>query len=135
MIGNRLKKYLEVKGISQADFARKTGLTQGHVSDIINNIKKHPSAGTLAKIDKNTDLNIRWLLTGEGEMFTNKKSTERSPMDIMRDVLKEEFDFTDKELSALEKLLVRKEVIILLTKALEGDSTAKELVKKIINQD
>lgn len=135
MIGNRLKKYLEVKGISQADFARKTGLTQGHVSDIINNIKKHPSAGTLAKIDKNTDLNIRWLLTGEGEMFTNEKSTERSPMDIMRDVLKEEFDFTDKELSALEKLLVRKEVIILLTKALEGDSTAKELVKKIINQD
>jgi hypothetical protein len=68
-------------------------------------------------------------------MFTNEKSTEHSPMDIMRDVLKEEFDFTDKELSVLETLLTQKEVIILLAKALKGDATAKELVKKIVDQN
>ena len=133
-MSDKLKEILEMKKMKPADLAKSTGLTNGYISKLLRN-ERIPGAEILEKIHKATNVNIRWLLTGEGEMFTNKKSTERSPMDIMRDVLKEEFDFTDKELSALEKLLVRKEVIILLTKALEGDSTAKELVKKIINQD
>jgi hypothetical protein len=34
----------------------------------LENEKSKPSADTLSALDRNTNINIRWLLTGEGEM-------------------------------------------------------------------
>lgn len=64
MIGGRIKKYREGKGLKVAAFAGIIGISQGSLSDIENG-KTKPSAETLAKIVRNTDIDSMWLLTGE----------------------------------------------------------------------
>jgi len=67
-IGNRLKKYRESIGIKLVPFSILIGISHGSLSGLENN-KSKPSAETLASICLNTDLNIYWLLTGEGPML------------------------------------------------------------------
>lgn len=37
MVGETVRRLLEIKGMTQADLARKSGLTTGHVTDIVKN--------------------------------------------------------------------------------------------------
>lgn len=67
----RLVEYLDCKGISNSDFFSKTGLKRG----IIDKDKLHQQltsdkiAIIIASYD---DINIEWLITGNGDMLTNK---------------------------------------------------------------
>lgn len=65
-VRDRLKAYLKEKNISQADFAIGIGASTGYVNAIVKTI----GSDKLAIIrEKFPDLNIGWLLTGEGEML------------------------------------------------------------------
>ncbi|MBS4068910.1 MAG: helix-turn-helix transcriptional regulator [Sulfurimonas sp.] len=65
MIGGRIKDYREGKNLKVAAFAALIGISQGSLSDIENG-KTKPSAETLVKIVRNTDIDPGWLLTGIG---------------------------------------------------------------------
>lgn len=70
-VRDRLKAYLKEKNISQADFAIGIGASTGYVNAIVKTI----GSDKLAIIrEKFPDLNIGWLLTGEGEML--KEATD-----------------------------------------------------------
>ena len=70
-VRERLKAYLKEKNISQADFAIGIGASTGYVNAIVKTI----GSDKLAIIrEKFPDLNIGWLLTGEGEML--KEATD-----------------------------------------------------------
>lgn len=68
MIGDRIREFLERKGLKLEQLAEIAGISQGALSDIKNN-KRDPRGDTIAKLVRNTDINAHWLLTGEGPMI------------------------------------------------------------------
>lgn len=70
-VKERLKKYLEYKGIRQADFTDSINASRGY----INAIRKSISGDRVAIIKRvYTDLNTDWLLYGHGDMLNLKNS-------------------------------------------------------------
>ena len=65
MIRERIKDYLSAKHLSVREFERICGLGNG----VVSRLSKTTSPSTLNKIESNSDLNLTWLLTGEGEML------------------------------------------------------------------
>ena len=66
-INSRLKKYLALKRQSIREFERICGLSNGLAARI--GSTTNPS--TLRKISTSCDINVDWLLTGEGEMLND----------------------------------------------------------------
>lgn len=65
MAKERLRKYLEYKHLSVREFERLCNLGNG----VASRLSKTTTPATIKKIENNSDLNIEWLLTGEGEML------------------------------------------------------------------
>lgn len=63
-IKERLAEYLRHKMLSVREFERQCGLSNGLAS----RISTSTNPNTLRKISSSCDLNVEWLLTGEGEM-------------------------------------------------------------------
>lgn len=72
MIKNRIKQYLSHKHLSIREFERNCDLGNG----VIARLSPSTSQSTLKKIESNSDLNLSWLFTGEGDML--KESGEDS---------------------------------------------------------
>ena len=71
-VKQRLILFLEESNISQAKFEKAAGLSNGY----INNLKSSPSANKLQSIfNAFPVINPDWLLTGSGEMYTDRPST------------------------------------------------------------
>lgn len=65
----RLKKFIDYLEISQKSFSDSIKVAQPYISQVINN-KKGITNNILQSITaKYKDLNLRWLLIGEGEML------------------------------------------------------------------
>ncbi len=65
-VRERIKDYISLKNITAKNFEQSIGCSNGY----INNIRKSIPSDKLDKIMKiYTDLNITWLLTGEGDMI------------------------------------------------------------------
>jgi transcriptional regulator with XRE-family HTH domain len=71
MIGKRLKIYRTMKQMTGSELGELMGISYTSVS-LIESGKTKPAAETLAALERNTDINISWLLTGEGEMIKAK---------------------------------------------------------------
>ena len=70
-IGTRLREWRKSSGLKGYELAKNIGISQGSLSDIENN-KSLPSAETLIKLYKVTEINIIWLLMEEGPMNREK---------------------------------------------------------------
>jgi transcriptional regulator with XRE-family HTH domain len=70
-LGKRLRRYRKIRDINGKTFSSIIGISQGTLSDIETN-KTKPSTKTLAGVIRNTDINIEWLLTGEGDETASK---------------------------------------------------------------
>lgn len=67
--GARLERLMESLNITQTSLAQTIGISQGYVSQLAAG-KRNISRRVLHFITNNYPLvNVRWLLTGEGEMF------------------------------------------------------------------
>lgn len=73
IIGDRLKQYRLSKGFNVVDFSKILSISQGSLSGLENN-KSKPSADTLANLVLYTDIDIKWLLTGESELKASSNS-------------------------------------------------------------
>jgi transcriptional regulator with XRE-family HTH domain len=62
--GSRLKKYRLDKGLTGNKLAEIIGISQGSLSEIENG-KREPSGKVFYGLAKNTDIDIKWLITGE----------------------------------------------------------------------
>lgn len=62
-MGNRLRGFLEEKGLTQAEFARTVGFTTGYVNDIIRGRTK-PSLALLRKMRDIYAVPMDWVVTG-----------------------------------------------------------------------
>ena len=65
------------------DFSILISISQGSLSDIEND-KTKPSFDTLANIFRRTDINIGWILTGDGPPYIKKEGDRRDePADLV----------------------------------------------------
>jgi transcriptional regulator with XRE-family HTH domain len=71
MYGERLRQYRKSKSLTLVKFGQMLGISHGSLSELENNIN-NPSADTLASLVRYTDINIVWLLSGEGDMTVSK---------------------------------------------------------------
>lgn len=75
MVKERLQKYLKLKHLSTRRFEQICGIGQSVLSKITEAI----SEDTLNKIEKYSDLNLEWLLTGEGNMLDPSRELASNP--------------------------------------------------------
>lgn len=113
-----LLKYLEIKNEKKPDFYRKTGLSNGFLDK-----NEHISSKNLEIIISiYTDLNLYWLITGEGSMYRTPAVMEEAPPPDRDEVVR----------LLREKVADQQRIIDLLDEKLEavmaGGNTATEIV-------
>lgn len=64
-----LEALLQNLKISKKRFAESIGASQGNVSDWFNKPNARPSIDALKRISDTHNVNLNWLITGEGDMF------------------------------------------------------------------
>ncbi|QPJ64628.1 MAG: helix-turn-helix transcriptional regulator [Candidatus Nitrohelix vancouverensis] len=74
-LGERIRQWRKSLPLKSYELAKLINISQGSLSDIENN-KSLPSADTIAKLYKYTNINIIWLLTGQGAMKKGKQGAE-----------------------------------------------------------
>jgi transcriptional regulator with XRE-family HTH domain len=72
-LGQRLKKLRLALGLQQNEMAIAAGLNSGYLSDLIRGKRGNPSIETILKIANRFNVNLNYLLLGEGEMFLPDK--------------------------------------------------------------
>ena len=66
-INERIRKVVELSGLSKTAFAQKINVSQQYISKLVNN--GTPSDRTISDICREFGVNEIWLRTGVGEMF------------------------------------------------------------------
>lgn len=85
-VGGRLKYWRKVSRLRLVDVASLIHVSQGSLSDLEND-KSLPSAVTLTGLCQKTDMNLYWLLTGEGSMV-GKEGRFQAESSAARDLMK-----------------------------------------------
>lgn len=75
LLGDRLRAWRKSVSLKGYQLAKKINITGPALSELESN-KSLPSARTLAQLAKNSNLNILWLLTGEGEMCREEPTND-----------------------------------------------------------
>lgn len=103
-IGERFALVLKEKGITQKSFSERTGYSEQSISKLMKGQTQSPRADLVAQIAVLLpDVNLRWLLVGEGEMFIDNQDSENLYLEISR--LKDELlNSKNKVIELLEKL-------------------------------
>ncbi len=100
-IGSRLKKVLEFKGMSYTEFALKSEIHYNSVTRMLNSDMAMNSK-TLSKIFSIfPDLNTRYLITGEGEMFKNESENIEEVAEEKQEYIKNDDALLDAKLKAI----------------------------------
>ena len=94
-LGDRLKAIRQAKNLTLQELAAIIGSSHGYLSQVERNQKK-PGSEILLSLKQHLNVNINWLLTGEGEMFI-KNNEDIGPVDditkkillLLRDMDKE----------------------------------------------
>ena len=66
----RLKQVMEVKGFNLKTFSEQADIPYRTLQNYILT-NREPSAESLAKLHSQLGINLNWLMSGKGEMFTN----------------------------------------------------------------
>lgn len=106
-MGDRLRYLMEVREITQVALARKIGLTQAAISNLVTDSSRKPSAPTLMKIAAALECNPTWILDGVGDPFSWAPVTSESQVELAN-LYKSMDDSTKAHLLATARLLARK---------------------------
>ncbi len=74
-IKDRLKMIMEREKLTTGAFAESIGVAQATISHILRERNKYPSTEVILRLHQRySDINLEWLLTGEGEMSNGTSS-------------------------------------------------------------
>ena len=82
-IGDRLRYLIEVRKYTQVELAKKIGVTQAAISNLVTDSSRKPSAPTLLKLAAALQANPDWIMTGQGEPFEMNIIGKRSERDLL----------------------------------------------------
>ncbi len=101
---DRIIKFIEAEHISAAEFADKIGVQRSSVSHVLNG-RNNPGFSFIQKIlESFSNINSRWLLTGEGDIYINKKNgVEQVPKTLFTDVKKPQVSEKLNQTDIIEK--------------------------------
>ena len=107
-IGERLRAFQMAMKITQTVLAQHAGVKQGFLSQVFSG-KKQISAKVLINITNAfKNLNVRWLLTGEGDMFELERIYVDPPAELgsgVEEGVKIEYLKQEGELERIKRLL------------------------------
>ena len=86
-VGGRLRYWRKVSRLRLVDVTKLIRVSQGSLSELENDISM-PSATTLISLHQKTDMNICWLLTGEGSMVSKKEENFKVESSAVSDLMK-----------------------------------------------
>lgn len=69
---DRVKQYIEHKGLTNSSFEKKVGLSNGYIGTQLRRNADLGEGVLMRILDNCLDLNSEWLLTGKGQMIINK---------------------------------------------------------------
>jgi transcriptional regulator with XRE-family HTH domain len=102
-IGERFALVLKKKGVTQKSFAEKVGVTEQSISKLIKGQTQSPKADLIAQLTiMFPDVNLRWLLIGEGEMLKEGMSISDATQEELEQLRKENSQLKDKIIGFLE---------------------------------
>jgi hypothetical protein len=126
-IGSRLSQYLSYKRIGINKFGRLTNTSGAQISNIING-KNYGMTKLIEIIHVCPDLNMLWLLKGEGEMLVDATgetgSTDRPPVNMLSNEQQKKLNMLTEENRSLKAEL---EKINLKHNSLEGALTYQSM--------
>ncbi len=106
MLGNRLKLARDFAGLTQAELGEKVGMKQQSIQAIENGETKNPRKINI--LAEKLDVNLNWLLTGEGTMKSHKSEFDTSIFSKIGKLTSEQ----KKEVSELfDKFISKNEVM------------------------
>ena len=88
----RLKQVMEVKGFNLKTFSEQADIPYRTLQNYILT-NREPSAESLAKLHSQLGINLNWLMSGNGEMFTN--NTEIIDLTKLEEELLESYQSCD----------------------------------------
>ena len=116
-----MRQYRKGCGLNGTQLADLINISQGSLSELENN-KTLPSADTIASLICYTDLNIRWLLTGEGDVYNKDTINENLPEEV-RELLEEvKRVLTCGDIEAYEALKMN---ILYISKTIDAEKKRK----------
>jgi len=88
---DRILKFIDSEKLTAAEFADRIGVQRSNVSHVLNG-RNNPGFGFIQKVlESFPSINSRWLITGEGDMYLNKKGGSDSLQpSLFSTVIKEE---------------------------------------------
>jgi transcriptional regulator with XRE-family HTH domain len=103
-IGERFALVLKEKKVTQKSFAEKVGVTEQSITKLVKGQTQSPKADLIAQLTVMfPDLNLRWLLIGEGEMLKEGMSIADETQEALEQLQKENSQLKDKIIELLEK--------------------------------
>lgn len=78
-VGSRIKAVREQLNLNQGDYAGKLNISQPFLSYVEKGLRK-PSFELLLSLLLYLNVNLRWLLTGEGDMFDKDREETANPV-------------------------------------------------------
>ena len=100
-MNDRIKKWLDYKKLNASNFADKINVNRSTMSHILSG-RNNPSFDFVKKmINVFPDLNIRWLLSGEGIMTYNETGVEKN-RDYSRNIEKVIIFYDDNSFDELK---------------------------------
>jgi transcriptional regulator with XRE-family HTH domain len=114
-INQRLKDVIDALGLNATELARDLNVTKSTISNVING-NSLPSSKVLMPLGEVFNVNINWLLLGQGEMFLNGEQSKINKTDFgnSRNSSCEDVTILKKEIQHLNDKLKDKEEIIRL---------------------
>ena len=114
---DRIRKIRTDAGLTQKDFGERIGVGRIYVSGWETN-QSEPGKARLFVIAEKFNVNIDWLLTGEGEPYKNKRSVDPETRDEI------EREYIQNIFAALPER-ARKQILVVLRKMVAENSSAQ----------
>ncbi|EMK12914.1 MULTISPECIES: helix-turn-helix domain-containing protein [Leptospira] len=70
---DRLRFLIDSLGISDREFCQSAGILQSRLSEVLNDRTVNLSVGALIDIHRVHDVNLNWLIAGDGDVFCSPK--------------------------------------------------------------
>ena len=103
-IGERFALVLKLKGVTQKSFSKQVRYSEQAISKLIKGQIQSPKADLIAQIAiLFPDVNLRWLIVGEGEMLKEGMSIADETQHELETLRKENSKLKDKIIELLEK--------------------------------
>ena len=129
LIGDRIKEIRNAKHFTLQSFADILNTSPGFISDIEKG-NKNPGNKIISSLKDSFDVNLNWLFTGKGKMFT----PELSPinLDLLKEVIKTVEDISIERNLSLRSTNKAELVILLFEELLEDETKRQNLGERVM---